>query len=75
MKKLEEVEFHVTGTKYFKYGDDYREVKNWFKKQKKTFPSNIQLMYIIKVYSFTQNFNTFTMKIDDKIMHADRKKA
>lgn len=76
MKKMEEVELHVTGSKYFKYGDDYEIVKNWLSKNKgiKKTPQDIRQKYIIKLYTFSQNINTFTMTFDEKIMQASKKK-
>jgi hypothetical protein len=74
MKKNEEVELRINNMKYFKYGDDYKEVKSYLKKKGQKLTKDLKLVYRIKCYNFSQNVNTFTMTFDAKVMFANRKK-
>lgn len=74
MKKNEEVELRINNMRYFKYGDDYKEVKSYLRKKSQRITKDLKLVYRIRMYNFTQNINTFTMSFDTKVIVANRKK-
>ncbi|EGR33673.1 hypothetical protein IMG5_045880 [Ichthyophthirius multifiliis] len=70
MKKQEESIIICKDNKLIKYGIDYNIIKQNFNQLE--FPQEV--IYHIKLYNFTQGLNTFSMNIQERILHAQRKK-